>query len=529
MGAEPDHPQFDSITLTPSTLARWTTRGNWRLYPHIELIETAVMDLLFEDNHDVLVLSVPPQYGKSEYISGWLVKWIMGHFPRKRLALVSYAAKVAKRWGESARNFFQQHGRELFGLDVSVSKKAADNWIFDNACFESLEESDQWNAEGGYQPGSMVTTGTAGALTGQPVDFGIIDDPIRNARDAASEAFREKLVQWYGTVFLTRLSKGAKHIVIATRWHDGDLSGFIKNNAGGHRVRVLNMAAICPEDDEIAEEDYADFFPDPLGRKAGEVLCPDLHPPEQVLQQRSTLSDYDFWALYQGCPRPGRGGSIKLANLKFYEPHETLLTHDRKNDRWEYPGGGRRYDEVIQSWDTKFSRKANPKRKGSYVVGQVWGRIGTSCYLLHQVRGRWSVDETVEQFRKVALQFPMATTKLVEPKASGPEIVERLEGSMLGLTLWPVDGDKLTRALAQEHWFVGGHIWLPFKHCAPWVSGYIFELRGFPKSTTDDQVDATTQALHYFWTQINNGSVAERCDQVPARNKIGIRIESHQG
>lgn len=484
---------LDMRTQSPSSLADWVTRGSWKFYPHLQIIEREFLSLIFTDEVKFLILSVPPQHGKSEYLSGWGLKWLMGKFPTKRVALTSYAATIAKKWGESARDFFVEFGNELFGLQISPSKKAADNWIFDKALFDSFEDFDE--KADSYTIGSMVTTGTGGPLTGQPVDFGIIDDPIKNAADANSPAFREKLKRWFSTVFMTRLSNTGKAIIIATRWHEDDLSGWLQTiqEVGGEKVKVINLPAICPSKDEVPAEEHGNWFPDPLGRSPGDALCPDLHPIDQLRSIEATMTSHDFWALYQGSPRPGKGDWIDPLMMRFWNDDELIIAYDPHQRCWYYKDPEDTFDICLQSWDTKFARKSGGG--GSYVVGQVWGLKGSNAYLLFQVRDRWGVEDTIDQVHEVTRLFPMAQLKYFEEKASGPEIVRRLNSQIQGLCLSEVDGDKLVRAKAQQYWFRGRNVIVPRRERYVWVAGMLSEWYGFPHSVYNDQVDAATQAL----------------------------------
>jgi phage terminase large subunit-like protein len=52
---------------------------------------------------------------------------------------------------------------------------------------------------------------------------------------------------------------------------------------------------------------------------------------------------------------------------------------------------------MIQSWDFTFKDS-----KGSdFVVGQVWGRVGSNKYLLDQVRGKFSFTASLTAMRSM--------------------------------------------------------------------------------------------------------------------------------
>jgi predicted phage terminase large subunit-like protein len=77
--------------------------------------------------------------------------------------------------------------------------------------------------------------------------------------------------------------------------------------------------------------------------------------------------------------------------------------------------------------------------------------------------------------------------------------------------LSPANTDKIVRLFAQSHHFESGKVFLPSS--APWIDEYRRELTSFPGSKHDDQVDSTTQALHYMsknnslkvWAKIGRG------------------------
>jgi predicted phage terminase large subunit-like protein len=60
----------------------------------------------------------------------------------------------------------------------------------------------------------------------------------------------------------------------------------------------------------------------------------------------------------------------------------------------------------------------------------------------------------------------------------------------------PPGTDKIMRLYAQTAMFENGRVLIPRR--APWLADYINELTSFPGSKHDDQVDATTQALHHM-------------------------------
>jgi hypothetical protein len=73
----------------------------------------------------------------------------------------------------------------------------------------------------------MWATGVGGPITGFGADLAIIDDPLKGAEEAGSVTIRTKQQEWYQSVLSTRLHPGAAVVVVQTRWHEDDLSGWL--------------------------------------------------------------------------------------------------------------------------------------------------------------------------------------------------------------------------------------------------------------------------------------------------------------
>lgn len=471
---------LDVRVATPANLQHHFSHGRLKFYRHVQAMQRFIWRML-EGEFDRGMILCAPQHGKSEYIGGATVPWILGCNPDLRVGYVSYGARQAKKWGTRARDFFLRHGQELYGLQVNPSRRAADNWGF-------LDRA-----------GGMVSVGVGGPLVGEPVDFGVIDDHFKSQKDADSLTEREKIWDWYGSSFQTRLSQHAKVLLINTRWHPDDLCGRLLELAKeglGDKFEVLNLAAICPHKDEVPEEDWPLFFPDPLGRAPGEALCPQLHSIEKLTKARETLGEVKFWAIYQGLPKPGAGGIVKPEMFRYFEWEELPCIWDPANACWVYKDSRWRFDACIQSWDTKYALKNTTS--GSYVSGQVWGLLGARAYLLDEVRGRWGVEETVQECLALCKKWPIATVKLFEPKASGTKVVARLSPIIPGFATWPCVGDKETRFRAQDFWFIGSNVFLLNPARGAFVRPWRSEICQFPRGTYADRVDACSQALDYF-------------------------------
>ena len=140
-------------------------------------------------------------------------------------------------------------------------------------------------------------------------------------------------------------------------------------------------------------------------------------------------------------------------------------------------------------------RFKDDKEEGSFVVGQIWGLApsGVDVYLLDEVRGRWSFEETKDAFRGLCQKWSQARTKLIENKANGPAIYSAFRTLTYGIVMVDVEGTKLSRAENHTGTVKAGNVWLPAETLVPWIGEWRVEAQHFP-SEPNDRIDAATQA-----------------------------------
>ena len=101
-----------------------------------------------------------------------------------------------------------------------------------------------------------------------------------------------------------------------------------------------------------------------------------------------------------------------------------------------------RVDEQIQSWDCSFK----DLQTSDYVVGQVWGRIGSVYLLGDQKRGRMDCPTTVKAVRELSAKWPQTFAKLIEDKADGSAVIQMLAHDIPGILPVNPEGGKIARA-----------------------------------------------------------------------------------
>ena len=269
-------------------------RPGFKRAKHLELLAEK-LEAVERGDIKRLIVTMPPRHGKSETTSKIFPTWYLGRNPNRRVIHASYSANLSSTFSWAARNFItSKRYRAVFPITVRQDVRARDHW--------DIVGPD------GNELGGMISAGVGGSITGHGADLFLIDDPIKDHREAESETHREHVWEWYRTVAQTRLEPNGAVIIIMTRWHRGDLVGKLLEEAkkGGEDAEnweVLNLPALIETEDD---EDN-----DPLGRKIGEALWPERYSAS-VLRKRKRSSGSRNWnSLFQGRPMDPEGQKFK--------------------------------------------------------------------------------------------------------------------------------------------------------------------------------------------------------------------------
>ena len=416
-----ERPHWDS----PGQLAKAVDPATIQT-PALDFIDQALIDV---ENGvcDRLIISMPPQEGKSTRVTKVGPLWFLTRNPERRIAVVSYSASLALEFGRDIRRFITdnqgQEGSLDLGLRISADNGAASGWRLDG------------------HKGGVKAVGLTGGLTGKPADILFIDDPVSNREQAESPTFRERAKNFWRSVGSTRLAPGAPVILILTRWHVDDMAGFLLSQPDKARWRVINIPAQANHDPDAGETD-------PLGRQPGEWMqsartnekTGQTRTPDEWEQIRVQAGPRDFSALYQGSPNPETGNVFPKEWARYTQP----LWIEHPDGSRTVPGIGRDDHELVQSWDLTFKDKPT----SDFVVGQVWLRVGNTAYLLDQVRRRMNFNDSLLAIKALSAKWPQAIAKFLEDKANGPAAINSLQSQLVGLIPIEPEGSKYARASA---------------------------------------------------------------------------------
>jgi hypothetical protein len=230
----------DQRAISPAGWAHIASEGRWVCAPHLDLLNQKLVNLArgrAQGRGGRLIVTIPPRHGKSEMISKYFPGWWLGMFPDDRVILTSYEAEFAATWGKKAQETFRDYAPGTFGLHVDPNTSAAS----------------RWNVQG--RNGGMDTAGVGGPLTGKGAHCLIIDDPVKNAEEAASELRRNNAWEWFQSTAYTRIEPGGACVILMTRWHEDDLAGRVIAHAQefGEPWEVIRIPALSETHQVYAE------------------------------------------------------------------------------------------------------------------------------------------------------------------------------------------------------------------------------------------------------------------------------------
>ena len=412
--------------------------------------------------------------------------------------------------------------------------------------------------------GGVRAVGVGAGITGYGAKLVIVDDPVRSRAEAESKTYRERVWDWFNDDLYTRLEPDAAIILIQTRWHEDDLAGRLLKDANdsGEHWDVVSLPALA-EDNSTAEtprrrgiencsatagvsgkspvEDSArelqtngsidlssprlgvsavETNGDPLGRSAGEALCPDSSnedltgrnatvrerasaqpeqncdplgrlPGEALCPDRFTAEDlqrikrrlgtYSFSALYQQRLTPPEGGLFKRAWFT------RIVDRPPDNLRW------------CRGYDLAVSTNTNADYTASFrcALHKPTGDL----YIADGFRRR---IEFPEQRRYIVsrIRDERATEHGIEQALHGQAFIQELrrEERLFGRAFRgiKVTADKFTRALAWANLAEEGRVVLI---SGRWIDEFLEEICAFPNAPHDDQLDAVSLAIEMLERQ----------------------------
>jgi predicted phage terminase large subunit-like protein len=404
-----------------------------------------VDDLVIGAKFTKVILSLPPGHGKSETITRRLpIYWGLRR-PSSVALLTGYNQTFAeKQLSKPCRDIAEELGL------VSDDATAMEEWHLSNG-------------------GRIVARGVGSAPTGvNPIELIICDDPIKDQKDAQSETVRDGLKDWWKGSIRQRfwddqeISVKTRALVIATRWHEDDLSGYLlSQEKGWHHV---NLPALAEEND-------------PMGRMPGEPLWPEAKGKSFLLSEQAE-NPFWFQSTYQGKPTAKEGNTFKVANFRYVNPLEV----DKSKIR-----------SIYLHFDLAATQGG-----GDYTAGVVMGLTeDDTIIILDVLRGQWGSEIRNREMMRFASPWKETATIQIaqEGGSAGVDQKKALTKLFMGYDLDVIKetGSKEIRAEAYSSQVNLQNVLLVK---AEWNADFVEEHRQFPNGKHDDQIDAAANAFN---------------------------------
>lgn len=250
-----------------------------------------------------LIVSVPPQHGKSLGASELLPAYLLGIDPDLRVAIGSYGFGLARKFNQRIQRHMTGNEYRAIFPDTRLKGGTTANGK-EEGYARTTEEFDIVG-----RAGSLKVVGRGGSLTGNRVDVMILDDLYKDAAEANSPIIREAVVEWYNTVVRTRQHNNSRELIVFTRWHEEDLIGYLEKTERVIELqewsqldRIQEGAWVKLNFEAIKESEPTEIDP----RRPGEPLWPERHGLAKLAADRQR-DPITFSALYQGRPASREG------------------------------------------------------------------------------------------------------------------------------------------------------------------------------------------------------------------------------
>lgn len=426
-----------------------------------------------------MIITMPPRHGKTAIVSQRFPVWMMGRYPKigdadLEVAVASYAQELADDNSRIAR--MVARSPEALTVFPGLLPKVEEKQYKGDYRRADVDKITMWKAG----PASYKAVGVGGPLTGRGAHVLIIDDPLKDRREADSVTVRRNLWGWYTSTAYTRLAPGGGVIVMATRWHQDDLIGRLlrEQAAGGDVWEVLDFPAVDTTGDTVIDGEVV--------RRAGESLHPARYPLDALMQIKRAIGSREWSALYLCRPTPPDGSIFERSWMM----HRHHLTPDMARQlSWE---------QLVISADLTFDDGGD----ADDVAIHVWGKRGGKFYLLYRWADRANYVVARQKFRDVVAAWPGALARLVEKAANGAALCADLENEIPGLIPVKVAGgpSKRERARSVTPLHESGSVLYPASDIADWMDEYVERHVEFTGAAggEDDDVDTESQALAYM-------------------------------
>lgn len=428
---------------------------------HIELLcdilTLSVKGLIKTGGHGTnIVINMPPRHLKSTTITNAFPSWFMLK-TQKSVIVTTYGDSLAEKSGALNRDLYDRY-HQLFNV---------------NPINPSQKSKAVWGILGG---GRFIGSPIDGKVTGEGADLLIIDDPVKNRKDANSVVRRERIKEAWEDDLRTRRHPGNPiTLIVMTRWHEADLAGIVLDDKSEKFASLVLRAEQDSNDEDV------------LGRKTGELLWSEGGFNENYFKPFK-MNKRTWASLYQQRPTVEEGDHFKQQYFKYFRVNSTNGTLSLFEE-----------DGVVKERKLnqchKFITVDSAMKEGSQndeSVVSVWLETPElELLLLDSVHQRISIPKQVALLRAIITRERPYTT-YIEDKQGGTFLVQKLREEGYAIEELAGDTDKILRAEASVNLYENGRL---YHNMDIRDLDYLEkQLLVFPNGSNDDFVDTVAYA-----------------------------------
>jgi predicted phage terminase large subunit-like protein len=429
---------------------------------------------LINNEKPILILESPPQHGKSLAVTDFIA-WASGKQTQLKSIYSSYSNTLGIRCNTQLQRIYDSEKYKKIFPDLKINR---DNVVTISDKLKRNSEHIEYGDDAGTNTGGYFrNTTVGGAITGESLDLGVIDDPVKGRAESNSKTVQERTWNWFTDDFYTRFSETAGLLLILTRWSKIDMAERLKKDDG--TVKTITYKAIAEKDEEH--------------RKEGEALFPALKSKEFLVKRKKKMSLENWSSLYQQSPIV-RGGNIfkfddwmwwkALPEIKFtFMVADTASKKNTWNDFTSLQLWGYGHDNNIYLLDMKHKRMESHELRTTAKL--LYNKHNTGKLILP---GNYKSPQKRVKLRKF----------YVEDKSSGIGLIQDFKRDRVKIEAVPRSVDKIERAYDAQPEIESGRVYL--NDAVPHVSIITEEGADFPNGAYDDGIDCTMSAIEiaYF-------------------------------
>ena len=205
-----------------------SVNDGYKYVPYQQEIIVPALEELESGENDRLMLLMAPGHSKSRLCTAGFLPWAIGRRPDREVLIISYGDDPASEFGQWVRDYLNSDFHHLVFPWCKLKGPAQATTYFQTT-----------------QGGKIYAASFNGALARIRADLILIDDPLKNGEDAASEQIMDARMRIIWSVVVDRLKPGGKILLCTNRWAPRDVVGRILEREP-KRWKVVTLLAEPP-------------------------------------------------------------------------------------------------------------------------------------------------------------------------------------------------------------------------------------------------------------------------------------------